>query len=173
MLHAYPRSQSPPRSRRRRAAIGSILAAAIAALALCTAAPASAAAHTVTYDHYSLKIDGRRTYIWSGEFLYWRLPSPSLWRDVLQKMEAAGYNATSTYFDWGYHSPKPGVYDFKGVRDVDKLLRIADQVGIYVIARPPIRPPPGSGARTPPLGRCWFAGPSWSAPGAAPATRSR
>jgi beta-galactosidase GanA len=92
--------------------------------------------HTVTYDHYSLKIDGRRLYVWSGEFHYWRLPSPSLWRDVLQKMKAAGYNAASIYFDWGYHSPKPGVYDFSGVRNVDRLLTIADQVGIYVIARP-------------------------------------
>jgi len=67
-------------------------------------------------------IDGKRTYIWSGEFHYYRLPSPDLWRDVLQKMKAAGFNAASIYFDWAYHSPKPGVYDFTGVRDVDKLL---------------------------------------------------
>ena len=40
-------------------------------------------------------------------------------------MKAAGYNATSIYFDWAYHSPTPGVYDFTGVRDVDKLLDIA------------------------------------------------
>lgn len=75
-------------------------------------------------------------YLWSAEFHYWRLPSPDLWRDVLQKLKAAGYDATSIYFDWGYHSPKPGVYDFSGIRDVDKLLDIASQVGIYVIARP-------------------------------------
>ncbi|HEX6468986.1 MAG TPA: beta-galactosidase [Streptosporangiaceae bacterium] len=107
------------------------------------AAPAAQAArsqartsHTVGYDHYSLTVDGRRLYIWSAEFHYWRLPSPDLWRDVLEKLKAAGYNATSIYFDWGYHSPAPGVYDFTGVRDVDRLLDIADQVGIYVIARP-------------------------------------
>src|SRR4051812_46091604 len=92
--------------------------------------------HTVTFDQHSLKIDGQRTFIWSGEFHYWRLPSPDLWRDVLQKMKANGYNATSIYFDWAYHSPKQGVYDFTGVRDLDKLLDIAQQVGIYVIARP-------------------------------------
>src|SRR5450756_456850 len=105
-----------------------------------TARPAMAAspqtAHTVSYDGYSLMIDGKRTYIWAGEFHYYRLPSPDLWRDVLQKMKAAGFNATSIYFDWAYHSPKPGVYDFTGVRDVDKLLDIANEVGIYVIARP-------------------------------------
>jgi beta-galactosidase GanA len=93
-------------------------------------------AHTVTFDQHSLQIDGQRIFVWSGEFHYWRLPSPDLWRDVLQKMKADGYNATSIYFDWAYHSPKQGVYDFTGVRDLDKLLDIAEQVGIYVIARP-------------------------------------
>jgi beta-galactosidase GanA len=108
----------------------------VTAVALLSAPAAGATTRTVTYDHYSLKIDGTRTYIWSAEFHYWRLPSPSLWRDVLEKLKAAGYNATSIYFDWGYHSPKPGVYDFTGVRDVNRLLDIANQVGIYVIARP-------------------------------------
>src|SRR5450755_262692 len=103
-------------------------------------APASASAaatiHTITYDSYSLSIDGRRTFIWSGEFHPFRLPSPDLWLDVLQKMKASGYNAVSIYFDWGYFSPKQGVYDFTGIRDMDKLLDLAQQVGLYVIARP-------------------------------------
>jgi len=101
-----------------------------------TAVDAVATPHTVTYDKYSLMLDGKRTFIWSGEFHYWRLPSPGLWRDMLQKMKAEGYNATSIYFDWAFHSPKQGIYDFAGVRDVDKLLDIAQEVGIYVIARP-------------------------------------
>ncbi len=115
-----------------------LIAALLVAGALMAAAPAAAAAppRTVTYDHHSLSIGGERVYVWSGEFHYWRLPSPDLWRDVLQKMRAAGYNATSIYFDWGFHSPKRGVYDFTGVRDVDRLLDIAREVGIYVIARP-------------------------------------
>ena len=90
----------------------------------------------VTFDRYSLMINGVRTPIYSGEFEYWRLPNPSLWRDVLQKMKAEGFNAVTIYFNWGYHSPKEGVYDFSGVKDVDKLLKIAEDVGIYVIARP-------------------------------------
>ena len=43
------------------------------------AVPAASSApvtHTITYDKYSLMIDGKRTFIWSGEFQYWRLPSP-------------------------------------------------------------------------------------------------
>ncbi|MEV8565142.1 beta-galactosidase [Streptomyces sp. NPDC051322] len=100
-------------------------------------APAiSSQAHKVSFDGYSFLVDGKRTYLWSGEFHYFRLPSPDLWRDIFQKMKAAGFNATSLYFDWGYHSPKPGVYDFSGVRDVDKLLDMAEEAGLYVIARP-------------------------------------
>jgi len=99
-------------------------------------ASAAPQVHTVGYDHYSMTIDGNRLYVWSGEFHYWRLPSPDLWRDVLQKLKAAGFNAVSIYFDWAYHSPRPGVYDFSGIRDVDRLLDTAADVGLYVIARP-------------------------------------
>ncbi|MFE0459258.1 beta-galactosidase [Kitasatospora sp. NPDC058965] len=116
--------------------LGAGLGAGASTAAATGSAPAAATAHTVTYDGYSFKIDGKRTYLWSGEFHYFRLPSQDLWLDVLQKMKAAGFNAVSLYFDWGYHSPAPGVYDFTGVRDVDRLLDMADQLGIYVIARP-------------------------------------
>ncbi|HKS50067.1 MAG TPA: beta-galactosidase [Amycolatopsis sp.] len=124
------------------AAIVSMFALALAGLGgqrparAATAGPAPAPAHAVTYDGYSFLVDGKRTYLWSGEFHYFRLPSPDLWLDIFQKMKAAGFNATSLYFDWGYHSPAPGKYDFTGVRDVDRLLDTAHQAGLYVIARP-------------------------------------
>lgn len=110
--------------------------AGLALAALGASAAAAAPGHTVAYDRYSLVIDGKPTYLWSGSFHYWRLPSPDLWLDVLQKMKAAGFNGVEIYFDWGYHSPKRGVYDFSGIRDVDRLLDMARDVGIYVIARP-------------------------------------
>lgn len=90
----------------------------------------------VTWDNHSLMIDGKRTMIWAGEFHPFRLPSPSLWRDVLQKMKATGYNAVTFYFDWGYHSAAPGEYDFSGVRDMEKAIQMAEDEGLYVIARP-------------------------------------
>jgi beta-galactosidase GanA len=124
---------------RRLAALAAVVAS-VWAPAAASATPRSpvraASTHAVSYDHYSFIIDGRRTYLWSGEFHYFRLPSPDLWRDVFQKMKAAGFNAVSLYFDWGYHSPRPGSYDFMGVRDVDKLLEMAQQAGLYVIVRP-------------------------------------
>ena len=97
---------------------------------------AEAATAPVTFDLFSLKINGKRVYHWCGEFHYWRLPSPDLWRDVLHKYKAGGFTAASVYFHWGYHSPAPGVYDFTGVRDIDRLLRMAAEIGIYIVARP-------------------------------------
>ncbi|GGJ12529.1 beta-galactosidase [Streptomyces brasiliensis] len=92
--------------------------------------------HTIGYDHYSLLVDGRRLVVWSGEMHPFRLPSPSLWRDVLQKMRAHGYNAVSIYVSWNVHSPAPGQYDFTGVRDLGLFLRTATETGLYVIVRP-------------------------------------
>ncbi|MDC2953184.1 beta-galactosidase [Streptomyces gilvifuscus] len=92
--------------------------------------------HTIGFDRYSLVVDGRRLVVWSGEMHPFRLPSPSLWRDVLQKMRAHGYNAVSVYVSWNYHSPAPGSYDFTGIRDLDLFLRTAAECGLYVILRP-------------------------------------
>src|SRR3954466_8370820 len=139
-MEAVVRANLVDTVRRGKRAAAAWLAAAATVLGLSAAigsVPAQAATpHTVSFDGYSFIIDGQRTYIWSGEFHYFRLPSPDLWLDIFQKMKAAGFNATSLYFDWDYHSPAPGVYDFTGVRDVDKLLDMAEQAGLYVIARP-------------------------------------
>ena len=91
---------------------------------------------SVTYDQYSLIIGGKRTFIYAAEFDPWRLPSPSLWLDRLEKIKADGYNAVTPYFDWDYSSPAPGVYDFSGVRDMNEFLNLAQEAGLYVIARP-------------------------------------
>ncbi len=90
----------------------------------------------VTYDSHSMIIGGKRVFITSGEFDPWRTPSPSLWLDRLEKMKADGYNAVTVYFDWDFHSPSPGVYNFSGIRNVNKFLNMTQQVGLYVIARP-------------------------------------
>ena len=98
--------------------------------------PHGAAGHTVTFDKYALLIDGVRTPVWSGEFHPFRLPSPALWRDILEKFKANGFNAISIYIPWNFHSPAPGSYDFTGVRDVGAMLDMAADVGLFVIARP-------------------------------------
>lgn len=90
----------------------------------------------ITYDRYSLLINGKREFIRSGAMHYFRLPSQELWKDRLFKLKAAGYNTVDLYFCWSYHSSEQGVYDFSGIRDVAKLLQITQELGLYVIARP-------------------------------------
>jgi Glycosyl hydrolases family 35/Beta-galactosidase jelly roll domain/Beta-galactosidase, domain 2/Beta-galactosidase, domain 3 len=89
----------------------------------------------ITWDQYSLMIDGQRKMIWAAEFQLFRLPSPSLWRDVLQKYKALGLNGISLYLNWGYHSPHPGHYDFTGVRNLERVLQMAKEEGLYVMVR--------------------------------------
>ena len=107
-------------------------------VAVDQAAPAALARPRgeIAYDQHSLIINGTPLVVQSAEFHYFRLPSPGLWRDVLEKIKAGGFNTISVYFNWAFHSASPGVYDFTGVRDVDRMLRTAEQVGLFVIARP-------------------------------------
>ena len=94
-------------------------------------------AHKVAWDKHSFTIDGTRLSIWSGELHYWRLPSQQAWRDVMRKARANGFNAISLYFFWGLHQESAdGKFDFSGIKDIDKLLTIAEEEGLYVIARP-------------------------------------
>lgn len=95
--------------------------------------------HRVSWDEHSFMIDGQRLAIWAGEFHPWRIPSPEAWRDVLQKIKSAGFNAVSFYFFWGMHqSEENGSFNFdKGTfRDIDLLLTMAEEEGLYVIVRP-------------------------------------
>lgn len=88
--------------------------------------------------------------IFSGEFHPYRLPVPSLWTDVLEKVKALGLNAVSIYIDWAQLEGKPGEFRAEGVFDYDAFLTAAKAVGLYVIARPgpyisntnPSSPPP-------------------------------
>ncbi|MCG7309358.1 beta-galactosidase [Brachybacterium sp. ACRRE] len=94
-------------------------------------------AHEVTWDARSFRIDGERLHLYAGEIHPWRVPAPAQWRELLQLMRAAGFNAVSFYFFWGLHqSESGGPFDFTGIKDVDLLLRIAEQEGLFVIARP-------------------------------------
>ncbi|KAE8152120.1 putative beta-galactosidase [Aspergillus avenaceus] len=91
---------------------------------------------TVTWDKYSLSVNGERLYIFSGEFHYQRLPVPELWLDVFQKLRANGFNAVSVYFFWSFHSASEGTFDFEtGAHNIQRLFDYAKEAGVYVIAR--------------------------------------
>ena len=90
----------------------------------------------VSFDKYSLMVNGKRVFIKSGAFHYFRTPGEEMARDRFMKMKAGGYNTVDIYFNWNYHSPRQGEYDFSGIKDVRKVLKAAQDVGLFVIARP-------------------------------------
>ncbi|KAJ0106756.1 hypothetical protein J7T55_001280 [Diaporthe amygdali] len=91
----------------------------------------------VEWDHYSFHVDGQRLFVFSGEFHYWRYPVPELWRDLLEKVKAAGFNAFSIYGHWGFHSPSDGVLDFStGSHNFTLIMDLAKDLGMYMIVRP-------------------------------------
>ncbi|KAI0187038.1 putative beta-galactosidase B [Xylaria flabelliformis] len=91
----------------------------------------------VKWDRYSFLVNGQRLFIFSGEFHYFRYPVPELWRDLLEKVKAAGFNAFSIYNHWGYHNPLPGVLDFEsGAHNFTKIMTLAKDLGMYMIIRP-------------------------------------
>lgn len=103
----------------------------------------------ITYDKNSLIVDGKRVFIRSGAFHYFRTPGIELAKDRFMKLKAAGYNTVDIYLNANYHSQTEGNYDFGGrlglpaqqqelsnIKDIRKILQVAQDIGLYVIIRP-------------------------------------
>ncbi|KAI0821239.1 glycoside hydrolase family 35 protein [Irpex lacteus] len=91
----------------------------------------------VTFDAHSLFLDDKRAYLFSGEVHAWRIPSgPALWRDVFQKLKAAGFNGVSVYHHWGISEGKAGSLDFDYFRSQTEVYEVAKEVGLLVTSRP-------------------------------------
>ncbi|KAF9887419.1 hypothetical protein FE257_010274 [Aspergillus nanangensis] len=91
----------------------------------------------VQWDHYSFQINGQRIFIFSGEFHYWRIPVPGLWRDILEKIKATGFTAFAFYSSWAYHAPNNHTVDFStGARDIVPIYELAKELGMYLLVRP-------------------------------------
>ncbi|KAK6952112.1 hypothetical protein Daesc_006643 [Daldinia eschscholtzii] len=90
----------------------------------------------ITWDSHSLYVKGERVMVMSGEFHPWRLPVPSLWLDIFQKVKALGFNCVSFYSNWALLEGKPGNFSAEGVFSYEQFFAAATQTGIYLIARP-------------------------------------
>jgi hypothetical protein len=104
-------------------------------LALASIA-ATANAAPVEWDRYSMKIEGERVFLDSGEVHPFRMPGPRMWRDVLTKAKAAGLNSISIYIPWQLHEIEPGRFRWSGRYDLERFLRLARDRSLYVMARP-------------------------------------
>jgi beta-galactosidase len=92
----------------------------------------------ITFDRVCYRIGGRPVFLYSGEFHYFRVPKKD-WKERLTLFKQAGGNCVATYIPWMLHEPEEGRFVFggeDGVCDLEGFLRTAQEVGLYVIARP-------------------------------------
>lgn len=89
------------------------------------------------YDGLSLKVDGRRAFLISGEFHYFRVPSGE-WRRRLRLLKAVGGACVATYVPWCIHEPEEGkiLFGDRPERDLDAFLRLVKEEGLMAIVRP-------------------------------------
>lgn len=80
-------------------------------------------------------LDGNPFQIISGSIHYFRIV-PEYWRDRLEKLKSLGMNTVETYIPWNMHEPQKGKFVFDGLCDVVKFVRMAEELGLYVILRP-------------------------------------
>ncbi|WP_294726191.1 beta-galactosidase [uncultured Fusobacterium sp.] len=83
----------------------------------------------------NITIDGKKTLLISGAMHYFRT-LPEQWEDRLEKIAAAGFNCVETYVPWNLHEPQEGVYNFSGMLDLERFLKLAEEKGLYIILRP-------------------------------------
>lgn len=91
-----------------------------------------------SHDDAHFLLDGAPIQLCSGELHYFRVPRP-YWRDRLLKAKVTGLNAVCTYMPWNLHEPRPGEFDFTGdggMLDVAAFVRLAGELGLWVIVRP-------------------------------------
>ncbi len=80
-------------------------------------------------------LDGKKIQIISGGIHYFRIV-PEYWRDRLEKLKALGCNTVETYIPWNLHEKEKGQFDFSGMLDIARFVRLAQELGLMVILRP-------------------------------------
>lgn len=80
-------------------------------------------------------LDGQPFKILSGAIHYFRI-HPSDWYHSLYNLKALGFNTVETYVPWNLHEPEEGKFDFTGICDLPKFIKLAAELELFVILRP-------------------------------------
>jgi len=80
-------------------------------------------------------VNGKPTFISSGEIHYARVPR-ELWKDRILRAKAMGLNTIQTYVMWNAHEGTEGHFDFSGNLDLDAWLTTVQECGMYADVRP-------------------------------------
>jgi hypothetical protein len=108
-----------------------ILVAALLALAL----PIEAGnVPVVTWDKYSLIIDGRRVCPVMGEVHYSRIPADE-WSGEVRKMKDGGVTVIACYVFWNHIEETEGLFDWSGQRNLRQFLEVCKAENMPVVLR--------------------------------------
>ena len=89
----------------------------------------------LTCDSKNFLLNGEPFQIISGAVHYFRTV-PEYWYDRLKKLKACGFNTVETYTCWNLHERREGEFDFEGILDIERFIKTAEELGLYVIVRP-------------------------------------
>ena len=108
-----------------------ILLAALLALALTIEA---GNVPVVTWDKYSLIIDGRRVCPVMGEVHYSRIPADE-WSGEVRKMKDGGVTVIACYVFWNHIEETEGMFDWSGQRNLRQFLEVCKAENMPVVLR--------------------------------------
>ena len=93
-----------------------------------------AAEKAITWKDGYFVINGKPTFITSGEMHYARIPR-ELWRDRIWRAKELGFNCVQMYVFWNATEGKEGVWDWSDNLDLDAWLTMIQDAGMYAIVR--------------------------------------
>ena len=99
---------------------------------ICLTAVASVP--VVTWDKYSLIIDGRRVCPVMCEVHYSRIPAAE-WQQEVRKMKEGGVTVIACYVFWNHIEENEGMFDWSGQRDLRTFLEVCQAEGLPVVLR--------------------------------------
>ncbi len=88
----------------------------------------------VTWDKYSLIIDGQRVCPVMGEVHYSRIPQTE-WAEEVRKMKDGGVTVIACYVFWNHIEETEGVFDWSGQRNLRQFLEVCKQEQLPVVLR--------------------------------------
>jgi beta-galactosidase len=96
--------------------------------------PTPAAQNAINWKDGYFSINGKPTFITSGEMHYARIPR-ELWRDRIWRSKQMGFNCMQMYVFWNATESKEGEWNFTDNLDLDAWLSLVQEMGMYAIVR--------------------------------------
>lgn len=88
----------------------------------------------MTWDKYSLIIDGRRVCPVMGEVHYSRIPADE-WSGEVRKMKDGGVTIIACYVFWNHIEETEGLFDWSGQRNLRQFLEVCKAENMPVVLR--------------------------------------